>query len=161
MIKSFTKILFPPSQLYFSSMRSQVNYLTVRSVASEKKYTKDHEWISVEKDIGVVGITDHAQKSLGDVVFVDLPDIGAKVTQKGKLAAVESIKAASDVYAPISGEVVAINEKLKQEATIKLVNTSPERDGWFAKLKLGANAQAELKKLMNEKDYKKYLEIAH
>jgi len=154
---TLSRILVPSGHLRcYSSI-----LIGIRNFATEKKYTKDHEWVAVEKDVAIVGITDYAQKALGDVVFVDLPEIGAKVSQKGKLAAVESIKAASDVYAPISGEVVSINDKLKQDDTIKLVNTSPETEGWFAKLKLGVKANAELKTLMNEKDYKKYLETAH
>ena len=98
------------------------------------KYTKDHEWVRIEGDTVVVGITDYAQSQLGDVVYVELPEIGRRV-QKGKEAAVvESVKAASEVFAPLSGEVVAVNDRLDKEPA--LVNTTPYGDGWMIKLRL-------------------------
>jgi glycine cleavage system H protein len=114
------------------------------------KFTTDHEWIRVEGDTAVIGITDYAQQQLGDVVFVELPDVG-KVLERGKEAAVvESVKAASEVYAPIDGEVVETNALLlDQPAT---VNTDPHGEGWFVKVKLSDVAQ--LDALLDETQYK-------
>jgi glycine cleavage system H protein len=118
------------------------------------RYTKDHEYIRIDGDVGTVGITDYAQAQLGDVVYVELPSPGKMVTQGGEAAVVESVKAASEVYAPISGEVVAVNAGLPdQPATI---NESPEDKGWFMKIRI-SNA-AELDGLMSEAAYKAYLE---
>ncbi|MBY0612903.1 MAG: glycine cleavage system protein GcvH [Beijerinckiaceae bacterium] len=118
------------------------------------RYTKDHEYIRVEGDTGTVGITDYAQAQLGDVVFVDLPEVG-KAIEKGKEAAVvESVKAASEIYAPVSGEVIAINEKLPDAPTF--VNEDPAGAGWFLKLRI--KDASELDALMSEADYKAYLE---
>ncbi|MFZ4381782.1 MAG: glycine cleavage system protein GcvH [Sandarakinorhabdus sp.] len=97
-------------------------------------YTQDHEWIDVDGDTATVGITDYAQGQLGDVVFVELPDAGRAVTKGGEAAVVESVKAASDVYAPVSGTVTASNPALTDDPA--LVNTAPETDGWFFKLTL-------------------------
>jgi glycine cleavage system H protein len=97
-------------------------------------YTQDHEWIDVAGDVATVGITDYAQGQLGDVVFVDLPDAGRAVTKGGEAAVVESVKAASDVYAPVSGTVTGSNPALGDEPG--LVNTAPEGDGWFFRLTL-------------------------
>ena len=97
------------------------------------RFTKDHEWIRVEGDIGVVGITDYAQKQLGDIVFVELPTVGAKVAKGAQAAVVESVKAASEVYAPAGGEVVATNTALADNPAT--VNSAPEGAGWFYKLK--------------------------
>jgi glycine cleavage system H protein len=116
-----------------------------------KKYTTEHEWLSVEGDVATVGITEHAQTQLGDVVFVDLPAIGKKV-EKGKDAAVvESVKAASDVYAPITGEIVAVNGKLSE--TPALVNEDAEGAAWFMKIKI-ANP-SELDGMMDKAAYDK------
>jgi len=123
--------------------------------ASKLKYTKDHEWIKVENNIGTVGITDFAQNALGEVVYVDLPDVGRKVQKKETVIAVESVKAASDVYAPVSGEVSAVNESLSKEPG--LVNKSPFGDGWMLKLKL-SNTK-ELDELLDEAAYKKHCEV--
>ena len=117
-------------------------------------YTKDHEWIRLDGDVAAVGITTYAQSQLGDVVFVDLPKIGTQVTKGGEAAVVESVKAASEVYAPASGEVVAINDAL--EAAPATVNQDAEGAGWFVKLKL-ADA-SELDVLMSALDYQRYLE---
>jgi len=118
------------------------------------RYTKDHEWIRLDGDVAAVGITTYAQSQLGDVVFVDLPKIGTQVTKGGEAAVVESVKAASEVYAPASGEVVAINDAL--EAAPATVNQDAEGAGWFVKLKL-ADA-SELDDLMSAHDYQLYLE---
>lgn len=112
-------------------------------------YTKEHEWIRVEGDIGVVGITAFAAEKLGDVVFVDLPETGRKVKAGGDMAVVESVKAASDVYAPVAGEVVEANATLTDAP--ETVNASPEGDGWFVKLRL-ADA-GELSGLMDKAAY--------
>ncbi|MGY6551328.1 MAG: glycine cleavage system protein GcvH [Erythrobacter sp.] len=116
-------------------------------------FTDEHEWIDVEDDVATVGITDYAQGQLGDIVFVELPEIGAEV-EKGKDAAVvESVKAASDVYAPITGEVTEINPALEEDPA--LVNTSPEEDGWFFKMTVGD--ASELEGLMDEASYKEFV----
>ena len=120
---------------------------------SETYYTKDHEYIRVEGDTGIIGISDYAQSQLGDVVFVELPKQGKQLAKGAEAAVVESVKAASEVYAPVSGEVIAVNSDL--EGAPGTINEDPEGKGWFAKLKLG-NA-SELKELMNEADYKAYL----
>jgi len=118
------------------------------------RYTKDHEWIRVDGNMGTMGITDFAQKQLGDVVYVDLPEIGTKAKKKDTLVAVESVKAASDVYAPASGEVIEVNKILSSEPGI--VNKSPTKDGWMLKLKL-SNLK-DLDDLLDENAYKKHVE---
>ncbi|MBP2310871.1 glycine cleavage system protein GcvH [Azospirillum soli] len=118
------------------------------------KYTKDHEWVRVEGDVATIGVTDHAQQQLGDVVFVELPDLGRKVEQGKEAAVVESVKAASEVFAPVSGEVVEVNHDLENEPA--RVNSGAETEGWFFKLRL-ANP-AELDALMDEAAYKAYVE---
>jgi glycine cleavage system H protein len=120
---------------------------------SETRYTKDHEYIRIEGETGVVGITDFAQGQLGDVVFVELPSIGKTVAKGGEAAVVESVKAASEVYAPVSGEVVAVNSEL--EGAPGTVNEDPAGKGWFLKLKL--TDAAELEGLMSEAEYQNYL----
>ncbi len=117
------------------------------------KYTKDHEFIRVEGDIGVVGITDYAQQQLGDVVFVELPETGKSVAKGGEAAVVESVKAASEVYAPVSGEVVEVNGALEGEPA--MVNEDSTGKGWFLKLKL--KDLSELDQLMSEDEYQAYL----
>ena len=115
-------------------------------------FTDEHEWIDVEGDTATVGITDYAQGQLGDIVFVELPEVGT-VIDKGKDAAVvESVKAASDVYAPISGEIMEANEALEDDPA--LVNTAPEEDGWFFKMSIGD--KSELEGLMDAKAYKSF-----
>jgi glycine cleavage system H protein len=117
------------------------------------RYTKDHEWIRLDGAIATVGISVYAAEQLGDVVYVELPEIGKHVAEHGDMAVVESAKAASDVYAPVAGEVVAVNGKLSTEPD--LVNQSAEGDGWFVKLKL-ADPKA-LDALMDEAAYAQYL----
>ncbi|MBD2840834.1 glycine cleavage system protein GcvH [Erythrobacter rubeus] len=117
-------------------------------------FTDEHEWIDVEGDSATVGITDYAQEQLGDIVFVELPDVGT-VIDKGKDAAVvESVKAASDVYAPISGEITETNSSLEDDPA--LVNSSPEEDGWFFRLTISDSS--ELEGLMDDKGYKTFVE---
>ena len=121
---------------------------------NEKKYTKDHEWVSVDNDIATVGITDHAQESLGDIVFIELPSIGKTVKAKDEICVIESVKAASDIYAPIDGEIIEVNNNLEGDAAI--INQDPENTGWIFKLKISDPNQ--FNDLMNEDDYKKFLD---
>jgi glycine cleavage system H protein len=113
------------------------------------KYTEDHEWLQVEGDTAVVGITHHAQDALGDVVFVDLPEVGKTFAQKDVAGVVESVKAAADVYMPVSGEVIEVNEALRADPS--LANTDPLGAGWFFKVKLSDASQ--LAALMDETSY--------
>ena len=112
-------------------------------------YTEDHEWIKVEGDIATVGITVHAQDALGDVVFVDLPEVGKSFEQKEIAGVVESVKAAADVYMPISGEITEVNEALRADPS--LANSDPMAAGWFFKVKLSAPAQVDA--LLDESAY--------
>ena len=116
-------------------------------------YTKDHEWVRIEGTTATVGITAYAAEQLGDVVFVELPAIGKQVTKGGEAAVVESVKAASEVYAPLTGEVIAVNSELEGEPA--KVNAEPTGAGWFVKLKLSNTA--ELKDLMSEAAYNDYV----
>jgi glycine cleavage system H protein len=115
-------------------------------------YTKEHEWIRVEGDSATVGITDYAQSQLGDVVFVEVPEPGRQLSKGGEAAVVESVKAASDVYAPVSGEVTEGNRALVDQPD--LVNTDAEGEGWFFRLRL--SSQAELEGLMDEEAYRAF-----
>jgi len=117
-------------------------------------FTEEHEWIDLEGDTATVGITDYAQEQLGDIVFVELPDVGTVVEQGGDAAVVESVKAASDVYAPIGGEVTEANPALEEDPA--LVNTSPEENGWFFKLTVAD--KEELEGLMDGKAYKAFVD---
>ncbi len=121
---------------------------------SDIRYTKDHEYIRIDGDTGTIGISDHAQEQLGEVVFVELPEVGKQVTQGDELAVVESVKAASEVYAPVSGEVAEVNATLPDSP--EKVNAEPEGDAWFVKLKI--TDKGELDKLMSADDYKSYVE---
>ena len=114
------------------------------------KYTEDHEWIKVEGDIAIVGITEHAQDALGDVVFVELPEVGKTLAQKDVAGVVESVKAAADVYMPVSGEVVEVNQALADEPS--LANSDPMGAGWFFKVKL--SSPDEIAALLDEAAYK-------
>ena len=117
-------------------------------------YTEEHEWIRVEGDTATVGITDFAQGQLGDIVFVELPDAGRQVSKGGEAAVVESVKAASDVYAPVDGEVTEANEALADDPS--LANSDPEGEGWFFRLRLGDRSQ--LEGLMDSEAYKAFAE---
>ena len=116
-------------------------------------FTKDHEWISVDGDTATVGISNHAQEALGDIVFAEVPDAGRQVNKGQEAAVVESVKAASDVYAPVSGEVVEGNPAIADDPSI--VNRDPEGEGWFFKLKL--SNPGELDGLMDEAAYQEFL----
>ena len=113
------------------------------------KYTEDHEWLKIDGDIATVGITEHAQDALGDVVFVDLPEVGALFAQKETAGVVESVKAAADVYMPVGGEVTEVNETLRADPS--LANTDPLGSGWFFKVKMSDASQLEA--LMDETSY--------
>ena len=113
------------------------------------KYTEDHEWLKIEGDVATVGITTHAQDALGDVVFVELPEIGRGYAQKDTAGVVESVKAAADVYMPVSGEVVEVNEALRDDPS--LANSDPQGAGWFFKVRLAEPAQVAA--LMDEAAY--------
>ena len=122
-----------------------------------ERYSKDHEYIRVEGDIGTIGITEHAQEQLGDVVFVDVPEVGRKLKAGDQAAVVESVKAASEVYAPVSGEVVAANGDLAADPA--LVNTDPMGKAWFMKIKLSDTS--ELDRLMDKAAYDKFVAGSH
>ncbi|CAA7394215.1 unnamed protein product [Spirodela intermedia] len=124
------------------------------SVLKELKYADSHEWVKVEGNSATVGITDHAQEHLGDVVYVELPEVGIKVTKGGTFGAVESVKATSDVYSPVSGKVVEVNEKLGDSPG--LVNGSPFDNGWIIKVELAD--KDEVNSLMDSDQYEKFCE---
>lgn len=117
------------------------------------RYTKDHEWIRLDGEVATVGISEHAQSALGDIVYVELPEIGKQVEKGGEAAVVESVKAASDVYAPVAGQVVAVNESL--DGAPATINEDAEGKGWFFRLKLANPDQ--LNELMSAEQYKEYL----
>jgi len=117
------------------------------------KFTKDHEWVSLDGDIATVGVSKHAADALGDVVFVEVPEVGKTVSKGDSFAVVESVKAASDVYAPVSGEVVAANDALSTAP--ETVNASAEADGWFARIKISDASQ--LDGLMDQAAYDAFL----
>lgn len=116
------------------------------------KYTQDHEWIKIDGDIATIGISDYAAKALGDVVFVELPDVGAEVDAGGEIAVVESVKAASEVYAPVAGEITEVNADL--EGAPETVNAAPTEGGWFVKMKVADTGA--LDDMMDEAAYKDY-----
>jgi glycine cleavage system H protein len=118
------------------------------------RYTKEHEWVLVEGDTGTIGITDHAQEELGDIVYVDLPKLGARVERGKSLGSVESVKAVSDIYSPAGGEVVAVNETLADAP--EALNRDPHGAGWLVKLRL--SAPAEILDLLTAAEYQAYVE---
>jgi glycine cleavage system H protein len=117
------------------------------------RYTKEHEWVLVEGDTGTIGITDHAQEELGDIVYVDLPKAGARIEQGKSLGSVESVKAVSDIYSPVSGEVADVNRALAD--TPETLNSDPHGAGWLVKIRL--SAPAEVDRLMSAADYESYI----
>jgi glycine cleavage system H protein len=121
------------------------------------RFTKDHEWVRLDGDLAVIGITDYAQSQLGDVVYVELPEPGHRVEQGKEAAVVESVKAASEVYAPVSGEVAEVNDALAAEPA--KVNADPLGEGWFMKLRL--DDPKELDGLMDEAAYQRFVEEQH
>ena len=120
---------------------------------TETRYTRDHEWVRIEGNTATVGITAYAAEQLGDVVFVELPAVGKQVTKGGEAAVVESVKAASEVYAPITGEVIAVNSELEAEPA--KVNAEPTGSGWFIRLKV--QNMSEFRELMSAADYNDYV----
>jgi glycine cleavage system H protein len=120
---------------------------------SDIRYTRDHEYVRLDGDVATVGITDHAQSQLGDIVFVELPQVGKSVEQGGEAAVVESVKAASEVYAPLAGEIIEVNGALEGEPA--KVNADPLGDGWFLKLKVKDKSQFDA--LMDEAAYKAFV----
>ena len=121
---------------------------------SEKKYSKDHEWIEIDNDIATIGITNHAQESLGDIVFVELPTIGKQVSSNDEVCVIESVKAASDIYSPLKGEITEVNNKLETDASI--INQDAENAGWIFKIKV--TDPNEFDSLLSNDEYKKFLE---
>jgi len=119
---------------------------------SEKKFSKQHEWISVEEDIATVGVTKHATEMLGDIVFVELPEKGKNVDKEGQAGIVESTKAASDIYSPVTGEITETNQSIVDDPAA--INKDPEGAAWFFKIKI--KNKSELNELMNKKDYDKF-----
>ena len=119
----------------------------------DRKYSKEHEWIKIDGDIATIGITDYAQDQLTDVVFVELPEVGKQIEQNGNLCVVESVKSVSDIFSPISGEIVEVNKALVNSP--ELVNNEPFEGGWIAKLKV--KNEAELDQLMTTEEYNKFL----
>ena len=120
---------------------------------SEKKYTKDHEWIELDGETAIIGITNHAQESLGDIVFVDLPEIGKEVSVGGEVSVIESVKAASDIYSPVEGEIIEVNNNLNDNAV--LINQEAETKGWIFKVKITDKVQ--LANYMSLSDYESFL----
>ena len=120
----------------------------------DSRYAKSHEYVHVEGDIGTIGITDYAQKELGDVDFVELPQVGTQLELGDELGSIESVKAVSELFSPVSGEVVEINESLAEKP--ELVNTDPYGDGWMIKVKL--SAPDEVDELMSAEDYEDYIQ---
>ena len=119
---------------------------------SDVKFSKEHEWLKVEGDVATIGITKHATEMLGDIVFVELPDIGTSVEKDGTAGVVESTKAASDVYTPISGEVIENNQSIVDDPA--KINSDPENEAWFFKLKI--KDKSEIDSLMNKEEYEKF-----
>ncbi|MBI5266856.1 MAG: glycine cleavage system protein GcvH [candidate division Zixibacteria bacterium] len=121
------------------------------NIPSDLKYTKEHEWVRVEGDVATIGITDYAQGELGDIVFVELPDIGAEVKQLGRFGTIEAVKAVSDLFSPVSGKVVDINKGLDDDPMV--INRDPYGGGWIIKVKV--TSSGELAQLLGADGYKK------
>ena len=119
----------------------------------DKKYSKDHEWVFIENNIATVGITDHAQESLGDIVFVELPEIGKDVLSGNEVSVIESVKAASDIFTPIDGKIIETNNKLNDDASI--INKDPENEGWIFKIEISNSKN--LDDLMTLEQYNEFL----
>ena len=119
----------------------------------EIKYSKDHEWVYQEDEIATVGITNYAQESLGDIVFIDLPNVGKSINSGDQVGVIESVKAASDLFSPIGGEIIEVNKELKNSP--QLVNSDPENSGWYMKIKI--RNENDLNILMNYEEYQKII----
>ncbi len=122
------------------------------STPEDSRYAKSHEYVHVDGDTGTIGITEYAQKELGDVVFVELPQVGSQLEQGDELGSIESVKAVSELFSPVSGEVIEVNEKLADKP--ELINTDPYGDGWMVKIKLSAPDEAD--ELMSAEEYEEY-----
>jgi glycine cleavage system H protein len=120
----------------------------------DSRYAKSHEYVHVEGDVGTIGITDYAQKELGDVVFVELPNVGTLLDAADELGSIESVKAVSELFTPISGEVVEVNERLREKP--ELINTDPYGDGWMVRIRM--SDATEVDELMNAEEYEEYIE---
>ena len=125
------------------------------NIPDELRYSKDHEWVKIEGDTAIVGISDYAQQEMHEVVFVDVPKIGKVVKQKDALCVIETMKAVSDVLAPVTGEVIEVNASLKDKP--ELVNSSPYDKGWIVKLKITGAVEEELKNLIDADAYRKHI----
>ncbi|HVP37504.1 MAG TPA: glycine cleavage system protein GcvH [Terriglobales bacterium] len=123
-------------------------------IKEDLRYTKEHEWLKLEKDIATMGISDYAQGELGDIVFIELPKVGTKVEQMKSFGVIEAVKAVSEMFSPVTGEVVEVNFRLESEAG--LINKDPYGEGWIIKIKV--KDQSEVNKLLSAEDYKKLLE---
>ena len=123
-------------------------------IKDDLKYTKEHEWLKVEGDVATVGITDYAQKELGDVVFVELPQVGTKVEQMKPFGVIEAVKAVSDLFSPLTGEVTEVNSQLESQSN--LINSDPYGQGWIVKIKV--EESKELESLLSSADYRKLVE---
>ena len=119
----------------------------------DKKYSKDHEWVFIENNIATVGITEHAQESLGDIVFVEVPEIGKDVSSGNEVSVIESVKAASDIFTPIDGKIIETNNKLNEDASI--INKDPENEGWIFKIDISNSKN--LDDLMSLEQYNEFL----
>jgi glycine cleavage system H protein len=117
------------------------------------RYTKEHEWVSVDSAVGTIGITDHAQQELGDIVYVDLPQVGAAITKGSTVGSVESVKAVSDIYSPVTGEVLEVNGMLAE--TPEKLNEDPHGAAWLVKVRL--SSPDEIKSLLSAEEYRKYI----
>lgn len=124
------------------------------TIAEDSRYAKTHEYVHIEGDVATIGISDYAQKELGDVVFVELPTVGSQLEAADELGSIESVKAVSELFTPVSGEVVEVNEALKDKP--ELVNTDPYGDGWMVKIKL--SDPSEFEELMAADEYEEYIE---
>jgi len=122
-------------------------------IPKDLKYTKEHEWAKIEEDVAIVGITDYAQESLGDVVYVETPEIGADVKKGEELGSIESVKAVSDIFSPVSGEVIEINEELSDHP--EYINQSPYEKGWIVKIRM--STPEEENELMDSSQYEKFV----
>jgi glycine cleavage system H protein len=120
-------------------------------IRDDLKYTKEHEWVKVEGDTAIMGVTDYAQRQLGDVVFIELPQVGAQLEQMKAFGVIEAVKAVSDIFSPISGEVAEVNSQLESQSN--LINTDPYGEGWIIKIKV--KNPAELDALLSPVDYRK------
>ncbi|KAI9506597.1 glycine cleavage system H-protein subunit [Coemansia spiralis] len=138
----------------FISQRISSSRLALPRFYATKKYTESHEWVSIEDGVGTIGITDYAQNALGDVVYVEVPEVDSEVELDETVGVVESVKSTSDIYTPLSGTIVAANKAVVSNT--KLINKSPETDGWLFKVKF--SSQDEVDALLNEADYKKLIE---